>query len=192
VGETTTAKTTKWEYDFVAVSDMDQTKFVKVLQDREAAGWEFTGTTPLQRGGKPTNTWVFRRPVKGMVSQFNEYSYRLMPKYEELPTTRMTLKSEKTAEAKPDEAKSLEADIARLQARLAALKQKATLDRVVLAKKDLPLEPAELSEILLKLAGKKFKDVHFSFTPNDIGLVLEGDRAVIDWALTLIKKLGEK
>ena len=73
-----------------------------------------------------------------------------------------------------------------------ALKEKATFDRVVFAKKDLPLEPAELTEILLKLAGKKFKDAHFTFTPNEAGLVVEGDRAVIDWAAEMIKKLGEK
>lgn len=197
VGETPTARTGKWEYDFVAASDMDQAKFVKLLQDREASGWEFTGATPLLRGGKRTDTWVFRRLTKGAVGQ-NDYSKRLVPNYQIFPTQRGTTPPAKLGDVKPDEvraldeARALEADIARLQEKLAALKRKPTHDRVVYPKKELPLEPAELSEILLKLAGKKFKDAHYTFTPNEVSLVIEGDRAVIDWAMAMIKKLSEK
>lgn|GEM_PF-6490820 len=60
------AKTAKWEYDFVVASEMSQPKFVALLQDRENHGWEFNGTTTLTRDGKPTSTWIFRRPAKGM------------------------------------------------------------------------------------------------------------------------------
>ena len=49
--ETYAAKTTKWEYDFVVVSDMTQSKFVAFLQDRENRGWDYNGTTTLTTGG---------------------------------------------------------------------------------------------------------------------------------------------
>ena len=62
--EAASAKTSKWEYDFVAVSDMTQSKFVEFLQDRENRGWEFNGTTTFRHEGKPAAIWVFRRPVK--------------------------------------------------------------------------------------------------------------------------------
>lgn len=55
------ASTKKWEYDFVAASDMTQAKFVKFLQDREDKGWEFVGSTPMD--DKPT--WVFRKAKGG-------------------------------------------------------------------------------------------------------------------------------
>jgi hypothetical protein len=58
-----TAKTTKWEYDFVVVSDMDQTNSVKFLQSRESRGCDFKVTTPLKDGEK-LNIWVFRRSAK--------------------------------------------------------------------------------------------------------------------------------
>lgn len=60
------AKTTKWEYDFVVASEMSQSKFVAFLQDRENRGWEFNGTTTLTREGNPTSMWIFRRPAMGM------------------------------------------------------------------------------------------------------------------------------
>lgn len=59
--EQPSASTRKWEYDFVAASDMAQTKFVKFLQDREDKGWEFVGTTPMD--DKPV--WVFRKSKAG-------------------------------------------------------------------------------------------------------------------------------
>jgi RNA polymerase sigma factor (sigma-70 family) len=62
-GETPTARTKKWEYDFVVVSDMGQSKFVEFLQDRENRGWEYNGQTTLRHDSKPTAIWVFRRPA---------------------------------------------------------------------------------------------------------------------------------
>ena len=61
-GETYTAKTTKWEYDFVEVSDMGTTKFVEFLQDRENRGWEFNGQTTLKHASQSGAVWIFRRP----------------------------------------------------------------------------------------------------------------------------------
>jgi RNA polymerase sigma factor (sigma-70 family) len=53
--------TKRWEFEFVAVSEMPQAKFVKFLQDREDKGWEFVGTTPLS----DSPVWVFRKPKGG-------------------------------------------------------------------------------------------------------------------------------
>jgi RNA polymerase sigma factor (sigma-70 family) len=185
------AKTPRWEYDFVVVSDMTQAKFVEFLRDRENRGWEYTGATPLLQQGKPAPVWVFRRPAKGAAVSpqlLQEYFRRVAPLVDIPPTTKGALPS-------VDETKAIEAEIARLQAKLAELKAKptpATRDRVLLAKKDLPLEPAVLSDVLFKLASNKFKVGKDAFTPTAAGLTIEGDKEVVEWALAMIKKLAEK
>ena len=180
-----TAKTTKWEYDFVEVSDLSQTKFVEFLQDRENRGWEFNGTTTLKNGSRTVSIWMFRRPAKGAApwQALNSFYRRVAPNpdWPHLdPSTR---------NADP---KAVDAEIARLRERLATLEGKATPHRVSFPKEELPLEARELAEILLKLAGKKFKDAHFAFYPSASGLAVEGDKEVIEWATALIKKLAEK
>ena len=94
--------------------------------------------------------------------------------------------------AKPDDPKAVAAEIARLRERLASLEGKSKVYRVTFPKEDLPLETAYLTEVLLKLAGKKFKDAHFAFYPSASGLAVEGDKEVIEWATALVKKLAEK
>ena len=64
------------------------------------------------------------------------------------------------------------------------------MPRLVIDKKDLPLAPAEMTSVLLKLAAKKFKDVNFTITPTDTGIIVEGDKEVIEWAAEMVKKLG--
>src|SRR5262249_37462723 len=97
-------------------------------------------------------------------------------------------------EMKLDEAKAIEAEIARLQERLAALKSKPAPSqlRATFAKDDLPLNPADLAALLNKLAEKKFKSGQFSIAASANGIVVEGDKEVIDWAATMIKRLSEK
>jgi len=56
--------TAKWEYSFVAVSQMDEIKFVKFLQHQESRGWDYSGQTTLVQQGKDTVMWAFRRPTK--------------------------------------------------------------------------------------------------------------------------------
>ena len=198
------ARTSKWEYDFVAIGPMEQSKFVALLNKQENAGWEFTGTAPMIQKGQSGTVGVFRRPVKSS----NAYRSAIQEYYKALELPRSgdalaraadefkKLQLEKLAfdraQASPDEAKAIEADIAKLKARLAELKGKGNISRVTFGTKDLPMEPAELAELLLKLAGKKFKNAHYTFTPGGPGLIIEGDKEVIDWATAMIKKLGEK
>jgi len=59
--------TAKWRYHFVPVTDMDAERFVKVLQDREALGWEYNGQVTLTKDGKAAAVWIFRRPAGGRV-----------------------------------------------------------------------------------------------------------------------------
>lgn len=182
--EAPTAKTTKWEYDFVVVSDMDQTKFVKFLQDRENRGWEFNGTTPLKDGEKQ-QIWIFRRPAK-RAAALHDYG-NLM-----LPTVRNFDHFTNTTARQLDNPKAIESEIARLQEQLAELKAKSARSRVVFAKDNLPLEPTEMMSMLAKLAEKKFAKNRFSLSASSSGVTLESDKEVIDWMSALLKKLSEK
>jgi hypothetical protein len=93
---------------------------------------------------------------------------------------------------KSSDAKAIEAEIKRLQDQLAKLKSKPTQYSVMFSKEELPLEPTRLVEVLLDLAGKKFKNVHYTFTPSASGIALDGDKEVIEWAVVMIKKLADK
>jgi RNA polymerase sigma factor (sigma-70 family) len=202
------ARTAKWEYDFVLISDMTQAKFVAFLQDRENRGWDFAGTTPLTHEGKPAPTWVFRRPVKPATMSdasegyLNAYRRALRAgdplekadgeKALEAFKNRMNPDRRSIRPDKPEDAKAIEAEIARLQERLAALKGRPSVERVSFTKADLPLDPMELADLLRKLATKKFKNANITFTASEGGLVVEGHREVTEWATALIRKLAEK
>jgi len=179
--ETYTAKTTKWEYDFVVVSDITQTKFVEFLQDRENRGWEFNGTTTFRHEGKPTPIWVFRRPAPAGATPED------LLKYHRKLAERLA-----AAREEPDEVKDIEAEIARLQGKLATLKAKPNRSVLVFPKKSLPLEPGELAAVLTKLAEKKFKPGQFAITSSGTDLRVEGDNEVTEWATAVIKKLSEQ
>jgi RNA polymerase sigma factor (sigma-70 family) len=203
--ETYTAKTTKWEYDFVEVSDMDQTKFMKFLQDRENRGWEYNGTTTLKDDGRKQDIWVFRRPAGGAADSWsnsrmlNRYFDNLAPSrtpdpgieiYRGLFRDTQSVPVYPPPQANAVDPKAIEAEIARLQERLARLKAKPNTSRVVIDKKDLPLPPADVTELLLKLASKKFKNAHYSIAPTDAGIIVEGDKEVLNWAAEMVKNLG--
>lgn len=191
------AKTSRWEYDFVVVSDMTQAKFVEFLQDRENRGWEYNGTTPLTHQGKPTPTWVFRRPTKAAQhpAQYgkllDEYYDMFNSYHRKLPPDAL---SPHGGAGQAGEAKAIEAEIAKLQERLAALKSrpKANWSRATFTKNELPLDPTELMTLLGKLAERKFEKDRYSLSAQSHGLVVEGDNEVIDWVTALIKKLNEK
>ena len=152
--ETYTAKTKKWEYDFVVVSDMTQSKFVAFLQDRENRGWEYNGTTTLTHQGKPTEIWVFRRPAKGAegyTELLNHYYKRVADTQQHAPQAlqhfqqrmRDGAPADKAA-SDPKNAEAIAREIARLQDQLAKLNAKPMMDRVVVPPKELPLEPTEM------------------------------------------------
>jgi hypothetical protein len=64
-GKAAAYATAKWEYHFVPVTDLEAEAFVKLLQGREARGWEFNGQVSLKKDGKDAPVWVFRRPKGG-------------------------------------------------------------------------------------------------------------------------------
>jgi RNA polymerase sigma factor (sigma-70 family) len=179
--ETYTVKTTRWEYDFVVVSDMGQTKFAAFLQDRENRGWEFNGQTTLQHDGKPTGIWVFRRPAQGTSSQMHS----LQPRNAYVSTLAGNI-----ILTKPDNAKAVEAEIERLQQQLQALKAKS--GRVTFAKDTLPLEPGELANLLRKMLQKRFPGRSVTITSSATSLTVEGDQQARDWAIGVVNKLAEK
>jgi len=203
--ESYVAKTTKWEYDFVVVSDISQTKFVEFLQDRENRGWEFNGTTTFRHDGKPTAIWVFRRPTKVAVETTNRQSYETWTKlasnnfYKNAGTppgkqpgeAKVTDLNAGTPSAKQvSEAAAIEAEIARLQVKLKTLNVPRSL--VLFAKDTLPVDPAELATLLWKLADKKFGKGRCLITYSENGIWVDGDKEVIDWVTAFIKKLSEK
>jgi len=88
------------------------------------------------------------------------------------------------------DAKTIEAEIARLQAKLAAIKSKPAWVRVVLNK--LPLVPAETADLLSKLAERKFGKGRFAIEAAGDMVIVQGDAQVIEWAIALANKLNEK
>lgn len=169
-----TAKTTKWEYDFVAVSGMDQTMFVNFLQDRENRGWEYNGMTSQKDGKQFVNVWIFRRPA-------GVRSYAAEP-------SSSTRYLSSLLRPKPDDAKEIEAELKRLQDKLAELKS----GRTTFSKDKLPLEPDEFARLLTKMAEKKFKPGTFDVAVTTNGIAIVGDAAFRDWAAGIINKLMEK
>jgi len=203
--ESFVAKTTKWEYDFVVVSDISQTKFVEFLQDRENRGWEFNGTTTFRHDGKPTAIWVFRRPTKvaaetsyrqasetwTKLAQNNFSRYAGLPPGKQPNDAKATDLNAGTPSGKQlSEATAIEAEIARLQTKLATLK--ANRSRVVFMKDNLPVDPTLLANLLATLADKKFVKGRCSISASENGIAVEGDKEVIDWVTAFIKKLSEK
>ncbi len=197
--ESYVAKTTKWEYDFVVVSDISQTKFVEFLQDRENRGWEFNGTTTFRHDGKPTAIWVFRRPTKVAVEMIyrqavDHWTYSKLagaPPGKQPGEAKVTDSNAGTSSAKQvSEATAIEAEIAKLQTKLAMLK--ANRSRVVFMKDNLPVDPALLATLLGNLADKKFVKGRCLISASENGIAVEGDKEVIEWVTAFIKKLSDK
>jgi RNA polymerase sigma factor (sigma-70 family) len=182
---TSAAGSSKWEYDFVAIAPMEQATFMKFLQAREVQGWEFNGTAPLIIKGQAATVCVLRRPAKWVVTAKAGAALpgrgKAVPFYTDLDFT---------LPAEVKDAKTIEAEIARLQAKLAAIKSKPAWDRVVLNK--LPLVPAETADLLSKLAERKFGKGRFAIEAAGDMVIVQGDATVIEWAIALANKLNEK
>lgn len=181
--KTVAFKTGKWEYELVEMdATFDAGKFAAFLQQRENAQWEFLGSTVLGSNGGHFQ-WLFRRPAnlngvklwedKALVTQVP----LPIPPNQSIPIFTYPVKP-----AKVDDAKSLEAEIAKLQAKLKELNAKP--GRTVL-----PLLPEDLREMLSKLAEKKFGKGRFWMTATPIGLVVQGEQEVIDWATAAVETL---
>lgn len=179
--ETSTAKTTKWEYDFVVVSDQGTTKFVEFLQDRENRGWEYNGQTTLRHDGQATSVWVFRRPAQRASAQ--RYDQILSDYWRHLGM------AQNVPPAKPEDASAIEAEILRLQARLQTLTKTGKTE---FTRDSLPLEPGEFAEVLKKMVQKRFPGRTVTITSMASGIVLEGDMEVRRWVTDMVKKLVEQ
>jgi RNA polymerase sigma factor (sigma-70 family) len=215
--ESATAKTSKWDYDFVVVSDMSQTKFVEFLQDRENRGWDYNGTTTYLHNGKPTQIWVFRRPSKAVMQDsdgagvyrkaepgtsppLRNYPLRtFLPGQTDKPSFLLpaTLDPAKPP-AKPTTVKEVQDEIVRLQGYLKLLQDRTdsttntARTRVVFPAKDLLLDPTDTMSLLSKLAEKKFAKDRYSLSASSAGVTVEGDKEVIDWFTAMVKRLSDK
>jgi RNA polymerase sigma factor (sigma-70 family) len=188
--EAPTARTKKWDYDFVEVSDLSQTKFVAFLQDREDRGWEFIGSTPMPVNGHPSNVWIFRRPRAATGLHLQDYVDNgtvEAAKGTKSPYANYPFPANQTGRPATDRA-AIEAEIARLQKQLASFDRK----RVELPKSELPLPPSEMVPLMTKLAEKRFPMRPMVFAWDDKGLDIQGDAEAVDWAVGLIKKMAEK
>jgi RNA polymerase sigma factor (sigma-70 family) len=196
--ESPTARTKMWDYDFVQVSDLPQTKFVAFLQDRENRGWEFIGSSPMPVNDKPSHIWIFRRPRTGTTSLqgFVDSGTVPAPKSPSIPNAKKSGFDPRPGlpgypfpgrSAIYDRA-AIEAEIARLQKQLASLPRK----KVELTPSDLPLPASEMVPLMSKLAEKKFPTRPMVFMWDQTGLEIEGDTEAVDWAVGLIKKMSEK
>ena len=179
---------------------MTQAKFVEFLQDRENRGWEFNGTTMLQHEGKPTSTWVFRRPPKGTAGT----AARRRTACSSMPTSKGLC-------AKPERPERGAAAQRGLQARCEGGAPRREGDR----SRDRPAA-SEASHAANQPGGRRrrkricrwsrrnsprfsrnwprrgSRTLDSTITPSSTGLVVEGDKEVLEWAGTLVKKLSEK
>lgn len=178
-------KTSWWEYDLVDMdATFDKAKFGFFLLEREVKGWEFLGSTTLGKSGGVFQ-WLFRRPVKGApVEPVNG-------------VLRMSRLGEETIvrlwnAPKAEDAKDIEAEIARLSKKLAELKTTPLRLVATFSKDMLPLEPADFAALLSKLAEKKFGKWKASVSHSAQGIEVRGDKDVGEWAIGLVKALSGK
>jgi hypothetical protein len=197
-GESAVASTTKWEYDFVIVSDMGPTKFVQFLQDRENRGWEFNGQVSIVHDGKPgAAAWMFRRPRQSAPNKSDAQAkadyLRYVGRFQEAAT----------ADAHQERIKQLEAEIARLKGHVGDKTPDVPQERIF-KPEDLPLGVSEMADILRRLALKRYGYERLSCIvvseSNVVGLpagpgsrlALRGDKESVDWAAGIISALMKK
>ncbi len=172
--------TAKWEYDLVDIATtFDKAKFGAFLQEREAKGWEFLGSTTLGKSGGVFQ-WLFRRPVKVAGAT---------AKFESVPLFFETAEyySKVTNPPKAENPAAIQAEIDRLTRKLAGLKSQPV--RFEFLATALSLKPAEVTALLTKMADKKFGKGKCTFTASDKSIVVEGDKDVVEWALAEVKSL---
>jgi RNA polymerase sigma factor (sigma-70 family) len=199
--ETATFTTAKWAYDLVEVSDMNQKMFQEFLQDRENRGWEYNGTTVLKR--EHPLVWVFRRPLKaaggssasstGRGDFTGSTSAESRAAGKTLSTT--PTKAESYAPRRPgtgDDAKSVEAEIKQLQAKLAAIKQGSAARRTVVIDYAGLTDGGALAKVLVDLGEKKFGKGSIRIADESGKLIVSGTEEMAEWAAALAQKLTGK
>ncbi len=213
----TAFQTAKWEYEFADMAEtFDAANLALFVQEREKAGWEFLGSSALAKnGGVPM--WLFRRPkavTPPPTSALGETTLRgtvlseltktkpvemkpagdpikppPMPKADDTVLSRPV-----TPPAKPDDEAAIEADIKKLQARLAALKAKdapgkAWVEIDLSAGK---FDPETAGRFLNALLTQKFGSGAAQIIVNKDGLRVYGSKEVADWAQGTVKMLSGK
>lgn len=211
-----TNATTRNDYQFVAVSDMDQTRFMDFLQRQEDKGWVYCGTTPMV--DPKTLLWVFRRP-KADAAKAGTTSPLVLDYYRSLgmttqtkPDGRYTTTTDPAAKpgeagkyttrmaVKQDDPAAIAVEIKRLQDRLTALTADTpTPQRKELAgqwtrfaKADLPLPVADVADLLRKLGEKKFGPTKIEVQASGDKVIVFGGQDVGDWAAGVVKTLSGK
>ncbi len=167
-----TFKTAKWEYELAEMNaTFDAAQFAAFLQARESQHWEFLGSTTLGSSGGVFQ-WLFRRPA---ITQANLSRVQILGDEVRQLGIRLDFP------LRVEDTKSIEAQIAKLQAQLKELQSKG---RVVF-----PLLPDDFRDMLAKLAEKKFGKNRLWLTRTQEGLVAEGDKDVVEWATVAVKTL---
>jgi RNA polymerase sigma factor (sigma-70 family) len=180
------AATAKWEYDFVQVSAMSKSRFVKFLGDREASGWEFNGQVTL--AGEDAPVWLFRRP-----RQATAVDATVREAVHDWVFDAIRLHDTGKTDANAARIKELEAELARLKG-TAGNKTPDVKQEKVFKPDELPLGASEMADILRRLAVKRYGYERLECTVHTPGslLVLRGDKESVEWATGIIQALMKK
>jgi RNA polymerase sigma factor (sigma-70 family) len=178
--------TAKWEYDFVQVSAMSKSRFVKFLADREASGWEFNGQVTL--AGEDAPVWLFRRPRQETVEDMTARDA-----LHDWVAAANRLHDTGKADVSVARIKELEAELARLKG-TAGNKTPDPKQEKVFKPDELPLGASEMADILRRLAVKRYGYERLECTVHTPGslLGLRGDKESVDWATGIIQALMKK
>ncbi len=192
-------KTAKWEFALVDIAKtFNADTFGTFLQERENAGWEFLGSTTLGSSGGVFQ-WLFRRPVKAVGATGMNWVYP-KPGTVEYSTNKPATftwagQPERSALPKLDDAKAIEAEIAKLTKKLAEMKAAKAVKplEVTFDKSSSPLDPAILATVLAEVGQLKFgKGGKFTVSHVNGIVTVFGDKDVIDWATGLVKSMSGK
>ena len=176
-------KTAKWEYGFADKNDAGATEQLAFLQQQENLGWEFLGAMNCNM----YLHWLFRRPVKGAEDKLTEDNLKSL---HVTPKMKSDLRYDLHFPNPPkvEDAKSIEAEIKKLQEKLSVLREKKN-SVVIFSAADLPVAPDDFVPFLSKLADKKFPMGRVTITKTEAGIQVYGDKEVCDWATGVVKSL---
>jgi hypothetical protein len=216
----TAMQTAKWDYEFADMAEtFDAANLGLLLQEREKAGWEFLGSSALAKnGGVPM--WLFRKPKAVTLptarsadgpplAEYYRYTDETAKTKPVDPADPKPVPSPKPADpvAKPfnplslyskpaptaDDAAGIEAEIKKLQERVAALKAKDASGKawVSIPGTGVVSDNELIGKLLLSLADKKFGGGVEVLVVGD-ELRVHGTKEVTDWAKATVKKLTDK